>query len=480
MGVEINVNFSNLWSAIIDFGTQNPIVIATQLFLGGGWVIFLLAIVYALYRFWLGGRQAKFAGKWKHVMLAIDIPKENEQTPKAVENIFIALAATQSSGNLLDQFWHGKVQESFSFEIVSLEGYVQFIVRTPNHFRDLIEAAIYAQYPEAEIVEVDDYTENYKDIKFPDETYDLWGTEMVLIKDYPYPIKTYPDFEHKLTGELIDPMAALLEILSRIGNGEQIWMQFVVTPSAPGWGEKGKQALKEMKGEPYTAPETVYDKMWKPVGAAGNVANAFSQEIFGAAESGEKKEDDQWRMFKLTPGERLVSENVNRKLSKHSFRAKFRFIYFGEKTNFSKGRGVAAVIGAIQQFNTADSNGFKPGPRSKTGADYFQVAKRTAIRQSNILKAYASRSGFLGDEVDNMLFSSEELASLWHFPVLSVKAPSVEKIGSRRSVPPSRLPYAVRSVESTTETKSKPDKEASKEELRAPGEPQPPANLPTI
>jgi len=485
-GIELEIDFLSIWNNIIDFGNQNPVTIVMQIFLGGGWVVFLLVFIYGLYTVWLDSKRAKFSAKWKHVLLAIDIPKNNIQTPKAVESIFIALAGAQSSGNLIDIYWHGKNQESFSFEIVSLEGFVQFLVRTPAHFRDLVEASIYAQYPEAEITEVADYAEPYSGIKFPNDKYNLWGTELLLAKDYPYPIRTYLDFEHKLTGELIDPMAGILEMLTRIGPGEQIWLQLVITPQKPGWGEKGKKILKEMKGETYKPPETFSDKILKPVGFIGGLASAVTSEIFGPSESSAKKEEDQWKMFRISPGERIVFENVQKKLAQHNFRVKFRFIYFGENEVFNKGRGVASVIAGIQQFNVADSNGFKPGPRSKTSVDYFNVKKRTAERQRRILKNYIKRSNFYGDDVNNNIFCSQELASLWHFPVMSVKAPTVEKIGSKRSVPPSRLPYqknrdasfnqlvATSSVDVPFPT-VKPETT-----INTRPEPKPPANLPTV
>ncbi|NCN07355.1 hypothetical protein GW933_01540 [Candidatus Falkowbacteria bacterium] len=482
-GINIEIDFLSIWNTIIDFGSQNPVIIATQIFLGGGWVVFLLLFIYGLYTVWLDGRQARFASKWKHILLAIDIPKNNIQTPKAVESIFIALAGAQSGGNLVDLYWSGKVQESFSFEIVSLEGYVQFLVRTPVHFRDLIEAAVYAQYPEAEITEVDDYASQYSDVKFPNDKYNLWGTELVLARDYPYPIRTYSDFEHKLTGELIDPMAGVLETLTRLGPGEQVWLQFVITPQKPGWGEKGKKILKEMKGEPYTPPETFSDKIIKPISFIGDLAMAVSNEIFGADEVAKKKEEDQWKMFRISPGERLVFENVQRKLAQHVFRLKFRFVYFGEKEVFNKGRGVASIISGLQQFNVADSNGFKPGPRTKTSADYFNVNKRVAELQKRILRNYIKRNNYNGDDVSNMMVCSEELASLWHFPVMSVKAPTVEKIGSKRSVPPSRLPYdtgrvqpniQLPTLESVNTVENKPEIKESRPK------PTPPANLPTV
>lgn len=495
MGIELNFDLVALWLAFQQFSSQNIFAISWQLFFYGGWVIFLAVFDYGLYLIWLDARQGQYMGKWKHQLLAIDIPKDNEQTPKAVENIFTALAGIYSAGNLIDRYWHGKMTESFSFEIVSLEGYIQFLIRTPAHFRDLVEAAVYSQYPEAEITEVEDYTQDYANLKFPNDKYNLWGAELVLVKDYPYSIKTYQDFEHQLSGSFIDPMANTLEVLSRFGPGEQLWLQLVVTPQPPGWGEKAKKVVKGLMGQPYAAPENFSDKMTKPVNWLGDQAIFLANQVFGGEVAAPtKKEEDQWKMFKLSPGERLVFENIQRKLSKIAFRTKFRVVYLAEKSVFSKPKGVAAVIGSIQQFNVADSNGFKPGPRSKTAADYFNVDKRVAKRQNRILKLFAKRNNFYGDTVDNMFLSNEELATLWHFPALTVKAPTIEKIGSKKGVPPSRLPYEslirpsqpVGAVPAPTAPEASPEISApaasatplSDEKPRS--KPTPPANLPTV
>jgi len=444
--------FSIDWQAFFysfnQFASQDPLTIGWQIFFGGGWVIFAIVMVYAVYLVWLDGRQGKFASKWQWTLLAIDIPKNNEQTPKAVESIFTALAGAQKNPNLVDKYWEGWLQESFSFEVISLEGYIQFLVRTPTHFRDLIEAAVYAQYPDAEIIEVEDYAATYKDLRFPNEQYNLWGTEMVLIKDYPYPIRSYEEFEHKLSGNLIDPMAGLLEIMSRFGAGEQLWLQLVITPQPPpGWGEKAKKIVTEFTGQTYTPPSTLIDKLIKPVELTASGAASVVESFLGASSEDKKKEEDQWKMFKITPGQRTVMEKIERKLSKHAFRVKFRLIYLAEKNVFSKGRGVAAVIGAIQQFNTTDANGFKPGKRTKTAVDYFRVGARTVYRQNFILKQFIKRGNYYGEEVGNMFLNPEELASIWHFPVISVKATLVEKIESKKAAPPSRLPYEARQFE---------------------------------
>ncbi|MEK7653410.1 MAG: hypothetical protein AAB358_02950 [Patescibacteria group bacterium] len=446
MDIVFNADFAGLWQKFLVFGSQNPAIIATEMFKGGGWVVFLMVFTWGLYQIWLEARQIRCIRSWQQVFLAIDIPKNNEQTPKAVENVFTALSGSLTGHNFLDKYWFGKRDEFFSFELVSLEGYVQFLVRTPAHFRDLVEASIYAQYPEAEITEVEDYAAPYKDLPFPNDKYNLWGSELVLIKDYPYPIRTYPEFEHTMTQQLIDPMADLLEVLSRVGPGEQVWLQLVVSPQQPpGWGEVANKVLQEKKGQEYKPPETFLSKaVYKPIDWLGTAAMEVANQILTSAdEEGANKKDeaDQFRMMRMAPRERTVFENIERKLSKHAFRVKFRLIYLGERDVFKKGRGVGAVIGAIQQFNAHDSNGFKPGKKTKTSADYFFVARRVAKKQKRILQQYIQRNNWSGDRVENMFLNSEELASIWHFPVITVKAPSVEKAGAKKAVPPTRLPY---------------------------------------
>jgi len=454
-----NIDWGALMTSFVEFSNQDPFVVAMQMFFGGGWILFAIALGFGLYDLFLDARQGQFASKWKFMLLAIDIPKNNEQTPKAVENIFAALAGAYSSPNLVDKYWNGKITEAFSFELVSIEGHTRFIIRTPLGFRDLVEAAIYAQYPDAEINEINDYTQfsseqldeagnpiPFASLKFPNQLYDLWGAELVFVKDYPYPIRTYPEFEHQATQTFIDPMASLLEILSRLQPSEQVWLQLVVTPQPVGWGDKAKEVVAKLQGHDYVKPSSGLDPtklITVPMDAMISAVNS----AIGLVGEVKKKEEDQWKMFKMSPGERGVLERIEKKLAKHNFKVKFRLIYFGKKGVFMKGRGLSGVMAAIQQFNSSDANGFKPGKLTKTAADYWRVGKRISKRQNNILRWYSKRSNFYGEKTKDILWMNpEELATIWHFPVMTVKASDVGMIESKKSAPPSRLPYELRAT----------------------------------
>jgi hypothetical protein len=446
--------------------SKDPISLAWEIFINGGWVLLVIVLIYGFYfQIFLENRAGQFKAKWKFVLLAIDIPRNNEQTPKAVENIFSAMAGIYTGSNLIEKYWSAKTIEQVSFEIVSIEGHTRYLVYVPTHFRDFVESVIYSQYPDAEINEVSDYVDyesdyvdpktgqpqSFKQLTFPNPLYKLWGVEFSLAKPYPYPIRTYPEFEHQQTQTFLDPMGNLLEILGKIGPGEQIWLQLVIQPRAPDWGEKAKEVLAKLQGKDYKSPSAggPLELLSKPVdGLFGWFGEFLSQTVgLGASLEDKKKEEDQWKMFRMSPGERGVLERVEAKLSKQVFKVKYRMIYLGRKEVFAKGRGVTGITGALQQFNTSDANALKPGSYSKTAADYFFVDKRIAKKQNRILRWYCSRSSWYGESNNSdklMLLNPEELASLWHFPVMTIKASKVDKIESKRSAPPTRLPYMQR------------------------------------
>lgn len=464
---------NDLWVSFLmwlnQVGGMSPVEIGIYIFWHGGWVLLVIGFMYRFYKdIFIEEQSGRFQSKWKWRFLAIDIPKNNEQTPKAVENIFTALAGVYTSSNLVDKWWSGKVTESFSFEIVSIEGHTRFFIRTPAHFLDFIQAAVYSQYPDAEITEVDDYTGYdsedvdsktgepipFNKLHFPNKIYNLWGAEFVLTKKYPFPIKSYEEFEHSMTQTFLDPMSNLLENMSRLGPGEQTWIQVIVQPQgAPYWkSETVNKVLADLKKEVYKAPEKFNpaDIINAPATGAmdwgmGLVGHALGMELGASADK--KKEEDQWKMFKMSPGERTTLEMVEKKLAKHQFKVKYRMVYLAKKDVFAKGRGVTGITGAINQFNSTTNNGFKPGSYTKTAADYFFVNHRIAIKQNRILRWFSKRHAWYGESnVDEKItyLNPEELATIWHFPVMTVKAAEVGMIQSKKAAPPTRLPYEQR------------------------------------
>ena len=437
--MEITIDLNDL----LELGNNPPIVIAWIIFKNGGWIFVLWAFLWGFWRMWIDHRERKYKSGIHYILLSFKIPRENEQSPKAIENIFSQLMGAYSSINFVEKYWQGKVQPKFSLEIVSLEGYIQFLIRTPDKFRDLIEAAFYAQYPEAEITEAADYTQNVSVEKFPSEEYDLQGSEIILGNNDVYPIKTYPDFEHPLTQEFKDPMAALLEIFCRLQKGEQIWIQIIITPdlnACKSLQQKGIKTRNKIAGKKEVVHENLSDKA---INLFMSALDRFGEIIYPLWKSAKEKAKEEMpsMMLHLTPGEKAGIEAIEGKISKLSLRTKMRFIYLAKKEVFSSKRGMNPVFGAFQQFNSFGSNDFKPNSKTIIKNFYFFNQTRRNFRKTRLLRRYRARERTAGSKL--YMLNTEELATIFHFPVMTnVKTPLISKTISRTAEPPFTLPIS--------------------------------------
>lgn len=436
---------------------SNPFEVTWWLFMHGGWMVFIITFGYGIWWLYLDYIQGRFIMNTKYVLLSVDVPKENEQTPKAVEHLFSHLHGIHKNPNFLEKYRDGYVQPTVTVELVSIGGFIQFLIRVPEVQRDLAEAAIYAQYPNAEMAEVEDYVDQYA-AKFPNEEYDMWGAEMTLTAPEYYPIKTYPMWEHSLTQTFLDPLASVLEMMGRMGSGEQMWFQLVLRPNADHkWREKGLQAINKIIGLK-SAKKANAGLLSTLTEAPGHLAmgtwDTITRTLFEPGEGARSKEDNAppSMMMHLPSNVKNVIESIGMKISKLGFDVKFRTLYFGTVDVFSKAR-VSAITGAMKQFNTLDLNGFKPDKKMKTSRDFFFVKARVANLKRRLLWGYKYRSIWRGRKV--FVLNVEELASLWHFPVLTVKAPQVKKQEAKRGEPPVALPVG-EEVEYVPKAKTEP------------------------
>lgn len=415
---------------------NNPFAFAWWLFINVGWIVPVFLIIWAILMFWQNWLKTKYREKRKYILLAIDVPKNLENSPQNIENIFNQLSGAQMGVGRMEKWWTGEIPDSFSFEIISSGGYLQFLVHTCAQYRDLIEAIVYAQYPDAEIVEVEDYTKDFK-FRFPTSEYELWGTELKLAKKDFYPIKTYPEFEHSKEGYK-DSMAGILEALTRLGPDEQAWIQFVVTPADNDWADKAKPEVKKLIGAKVETKKNVMDKAIEmPEKIVTSAISMMSAPSEGGGKSESKEEPT--KLQHMTHGEKVVVEAVEKKISKIGFNTKIRLIYLAKKVSFNS-TIPKVLIGSFRQFSTLNLNSFKADGKTKTGGVLFFKKSRLATRKNKMLFRYKNRGHYLEPGTYGQILNSEELATLYHFPTLNVKAPMLKKSEAKKAEPPMRLP----------------------------------------
>jgi hypothetical protein len=397
---------------------------------GEAWFLFVpVVLFYMMVWYWYEYMSTEFVKSIKWINLELTVPSENEQSPKVMEEFFNAIHSIQTNPNFLDRFWKGKVQEWFSIEIVGIDGYLHFIVRSPDYFKDLVEAHLYAQFPDVELKVVPDYAEAIPD-DFKKAGWDLFGAEMVLTNKDFYPIRTYPFFEHPMTKRIIDPISTIAEVMNKLKTGEQIWIQFTIRPVMTSWSKKGSDFAKELMGQEIKVKNPAV------LEALGKVSDVTATAIGVTAEEADGGADYSSALL-IPPGQRKVIESVERNVSKMAFQFKSRLVYVAKKEVFDK-RRFNAIMGAFKQFNSYDMNGFKPYKRTFTKVDFFFKDFRVPIRQRKLLKGYKSRSWVVGTEPK--ILTSESLASIFHIPDISVKAPRQPVTLAKKGSAPANLP----------------------------------------
>ncbi len=427
------------------FAATPPDVLAAYALLIVGPVPILGVIVWGFSHLWLEYKQEVFEHSLKWINLEVRVPQTSIQTPKGMENFFSNLAGAKSGLTWKETWLLGKTQARFSFELVSNGGDISFVIRALEKFRDILEADLYAQYPEAQITEVPDYTGMVAK-KYPNDDQELFGAEIVLAKERFLPIRNYDSFEHQGEKEnrFKDPLLSLLELMGKMQPGEHLWVQLIIRPPQnEDWVKEGLAYLGKVMGKEEKAPKksggilgAIDGLFWFPFGVLEQVTG---MKIGGGAEKAEKKPDD-FKMFRLTSAEKIQIDQVAEKISKVGWEAKIRWIGVGPKNSFRKGVFASGMKGAFQPFNSPILNQLSTHGPAVPKDDYFWQKWSYGKKQGILAQRYAARSFSAG--ATPTILNAEELATLFHFPSADARTPVLTAMGARRSEAPNVLPAA--------------------------------------
>ena len=378
--------------------------------------------------------------KWVHhihwILLEIKVPKNILKTPKAMEQIFAAAHAPYNYGlKWYQKYIQGMDEYWMSFELVGRAGETHFYLRVPDQYRNMMESAIYGQYPEAEITEPDDYLDEMPKI-IPNRNFDMSGFEEVQRHPAYFPIRTYPMFEEAVEEHRIDPIGGLMEVMSKLKEGEQIWYQILARPAGESTFAAGKKVLDKM----YGIEEKEKKSFWSGLDLGVSFEDVFRAPFQHPGEREGKGEDkDKFPRLLLSPHDREQGDAIQEKIAKLSFDATIRFVTITRRDAVSPDSGnIMSLHGFMRQFNTQNLNQLKP-ESSTTTAGY-------AVKGLFKKERLHWRKRLLYEHYKNLLhgptavLNIEELATIFHFPLGTVSTTELEKIESRKGSPPSSLP----------------------------------------
>jgi hypothetical protein len=295
----------------------------------------------------------------------------------------------------------------------------------------VLESKLYGQYPEARVTEVEDYVAK---IPFNNAEYGLWGTEFAKTDVAALPVKTYIDYALDKNPDkpesTVDPLSNLVEFLGQIGKGEYLWLQIVMQARKKDqWYGIYKESTDAWK-----------DPAKEKISGITKAAIKRSQELL--EDDAEKKKVASRGAMLLTGGERLQVEAIERQLTKSVFECGIRGLYLANNENFN-GVNIGNLVMLFAPYRQPNYNSLMPG----RGMDWFDYPWQDFrdIRQNkmkyNLFFRYKQRAYFYVpyDQVP-VFMTTEELATIWHFPSSVVQTPALDRVPSRRSDAPINLP----------------------------------------
>ncbi len=393
-----------------------------------------ILLIYIFGRVWVNYVQLKYISSLKSFLYEIKIPKDIQKSPLAMEIILGAMQAG-GAGSYQEAFLQGKVAGWFSLELASFGGDLHFYIwSSEGKFKDILQAQIYAQYPTVEINILkpdDDYVRKFK---YNPDRNSLWGLQFGLSKADAYPIKTYVDYgldKDQKDEYRIDPMTAILELMGSLGQGQQMWLQILIKKH----GEEGWKSHR-LKTKP----------SW---------VEAALKEIEKIRLEATPQSKGEFPSFpNPTKGQVEKIAAIERSLSKAAFDTMVRGLYLAEKESFNSSY-ISGLIGSMKQYNSETLNGFKlkfttdVSDNFKDWCVIFPFLNKNKDRtiekfKKQLFNAYRLRSYFYPPYKNyknpSFVLTSEELATIYHFPGNVSATPTLAKIPSKKSEPPANLP----------------------------------------
>lgn len=318
-----------------------------------------------------------------------------------MESFLTSLAALKAERGFV-AWWRGRT-DNLSVEIVSHQGKISFYISSPKKLVDLIEDQITAQFPDAVIEEVVDFN-----IFSPDS---IVGSRMLEFKkDFFFPIKTYKKIES-------DPMKAVINSLSQVEDEDGVAIQIAFRSAKKEWHKPGAKVAAKMQ-QGFTFENAMKEINKSPFSGFAKEFKSF----FKSSNKDQGGQGDQREHHQLSPMEQEIVKGLEEKTSKAGVDASIRIIA-ASKSQAKVDNYLDNIVNAFSQFNI-----YQYG-------NSFGVADK---KNKHVVEQFIYRN--IGEK-NKVVLNTEELASLFHFPLPGINTnPKIRWLEARQAPPPLELP----------------------------------------
>ncbi len=271
-----------------------------------------------------------------------------------------------------------KLQPHISFEIIGIPGDIRFYVHAPNNLKDLVEKQINGAYPDAEIKIVDE--ESLKEGFIIGNEYNIFSKQG-KVAFTSLKLKTSNYYPIKVYKDLaVDPLSSITSVLAKMTEGEGAAIQVIISPAKDKWKKMGRGFLSRIKkGE--ANPETAK-------------YSADSKEL----------------------------EAVEGKISKPGFDTVIRIVVSSSTTE-SANAHLGNIMTSFGQFSGINS-----------------FTKNKHFFKGLFMNDFIYR--FMPMRGQSSVLTSEELATVYHFPNKAITTPHIHWLNSKRAPAPAKIPVS--------------------------------------
>lgn len=268
-----------------------------------------------------------------------------------------------------------KPRQFISFEIVGKPGDIRFYVFVPNKIRDLVEKQINGTYPDADIAIVDENDPKQKGVV--GNEYNIFSEDgKVAFASFSLTGSSYEPM--KVYKDMsVDGMSLLSAILGKMQEGEGAAMQILLSPAGDAWKKAGRKHISGIKKNESNPEKATYDTDPKEL------------------------------------------EAIEGKMGKPGFDVVIR----------------AVVSSSSKEAAEAHIENIESALATFAGGNEFGKAKLRfkGLFMKDFIYRYWPLRGLTG------VMTSEELATIFHFPNKSVTTPGIFWLNSKRAPAPANI-----------------------------------------
>lgn len=319
-----------------------------------------------------------------------DVRDVTEETISQSQILYNIIASTATKG------FKSKIygQRHLGFEIVASGGLIHYYAIVPLVLVDLVKQAVVAAYPTARLEECEEHNIFSQVGKITGTI----GGELVLKKEFSYPIATYQESKR-------DSMQALLNALSGLTKEDGAAVQILMRPANENWTKtslaKANKIRKEKGEKRAMGARDLAEALWKP------------------PEAKEPKPEEK----ALSSLEQATVDAIEDKTRHPAYEVLIRVI--ASSNTAAKSQAVLKnIVASFSLFDSPSKNGFK-----------FSPAKNV----EDFITSFIFR--FFPQEVKNTILNSVELATIFHLPdQRNTPTSQLQRQGSKQVDGPSFIP----------------------------------------